>query len=140
MTHQEKLDWMAIWCANHGVALELKGECGIGRECVGIVTQGKFPDYEWYDENGDWSRIDKNGNVWTPENVYYKHPCVAVLGRGEVAEAELYDWLKWFDENGFVVEYGMVSPGKRLSIVEVMLGKHIFVRMVKKERALQPEA
>lgn len=134
MDHKEKLDWMAQWCAKHGVALELKGECGIGRECVGITKLGSYPDYQWYDDT-TYERIDANGSVWAPQDAYHKHDCVAVLGRGEEAESQLYDWLKWFDENGFVVETGSVVRDRPFDIVEVLLGKHIFVRMVKKERA-----
>lgn len=130
MTHQEKLDWMAIWCAKMGLQLELKGECGIGRECVGVVTDGSYPDYEWHDDK-TWDRIDRNGEVWAPPDAYHKHPCVAVLGRGEHAESQLYDWLKWFDENNFKLEKGAVKSAQPLSIIEVMLGKHRFVRLVR---------
>jgi hypothetical protein len=93
MTHEEKIEWMAIWCAKNKVALDLSGECGFGRECVGISTGDCYPSYEW-DDDQNYKRIDNNGDVWRPPNAYHKHPCVAVLGRGEPAEAELYDWLR----------------------------------------------
>lgn len=137
MTHYEKINWMALWCTRHGVALQLVGECGFGRECVGITTQGSFPDYEWYDEapGGNFERIDENGEVWTPEDAYHKSPCVAVLGRGEGAEGQLYDWLVWFDKNGFVVETVM-RPVKHM--VQALLGQHLHSRMVRKPVAGQP--
>jgi hypothetical protein len=100
------------------------------RECVGILKSGNYPDYAWYDK--DYEQIDKNGDVWTPEDAYHKHPCVAVLGRGKGAEAQLFDWLKWFDENNFKIETGS-QPVKHQ--IELLMGKGRFVRMVKQKEA-----
>lgn len=131
MTHQEKLDWMAIWCAKHGLALQLEGECGFGRECVGVLSGDVYPDYEWHDK--DWNRADPNGDVWTPPNAYHKHSCVAVLGHGESAEDELYQWLRWFDDNNFAVEVAAAEPPQGgWSMVELLLRKQENRRMVRK--------
>lgn len=132
MNHAEKIVWMTDWCKRNGAVLQLSGECGFGRECVGVSVGGTFPDYEWYD-NETYERIDSNGDVWTPENAYHKHPCVAVLGRDESAESELYDWLKWFDENGFQVECGdsPKSEWAHLGMIAIALGKHRYCRLVK---------
>jgi hypothetical protein len=46
MTHEEKIQWMAMWAVKHGVTLKLEGECGFGRECVGILAGDVYPDYE----------------------------------------------------------------------------------------------
>lgn len=128
MKHEKKIEWMALWAAKNKVALTLEGECGFGRECVGILAGECYPDYEWDDD--DYNRIDNNGEVWTPDDAYHKHPCVAVLGRGEKAEAQLYDWLKWFDDNNFKVEQGMVDNPPTDPIL-IMLGEHKYSRMVK---------
>jgi hypothetical protein len=134
MTHKKKIEWMALWAAKNDVKLDLKGEVGFGRECVGISRHEIYPDYNWYDKK-TWNRIDKNGEVWTPENAYHKHPCVAVLGRGKVAEEQLYDWLKWFDDNGFIIESGDV-PRKDWQIDDpvlvMVMGQDRYARMVKK--------
>lgn len=130
MTHEEKVQWMAVWAARNNVALTLEGECGFGRECVGILADGCYPDYEWHDDE-TYERLDQNGDVWTPENAYHKHPCVAVLGRGEPAESQLYDWLRWFDANGFKVETGAAKMDPRLGAIGILLGKHRYVRMVR---------
>lgn len=132
MNRDDKIQWMAVWCARNSVALELDGEVGFGRPCVGIVAQGVYPDYEWHDET-TWDRQDLNGEVWTPPNAYHKHPCVAVLGLGEEAEDQLYQWLQWFDANGFKVETGTPEGVElsKLSPIEFMLSKHMYVRMVK---------
>lgn len=129
MTHEEKRQWMALWATKNNLLLTFEGECGFGRECVGVLTNGQYPEYEWYDDN--YEREDKNGDVWTPENAYHKHPCVAVLGRGENAESQLYEWLKWFDENGFKLETGTQPIDSKLGRIAFALGKHTFQRMVR---------
>ena len=131
MTHKEKIEWMAMWAVQNRVTLDLNGECGFGRECVGILADGTYPDYEWDDEN--YERKDKNGDVWVPENAYHKHPCVAVLGRGEKAEVQLYDWLKWFDDNGFKVEVSQAEKAPT-NPIELMMGRSTDKRMVKDAR------
>lgn len=133
MTHDEKLQWMAVWAMRHGVAVQLNGEVGFGRECVGIISDGAYPDYEWFDDK-TYERVDNNGEVWTPPDAYHKHPCFAVLGRGEAAETQLYDWLKWFDDNGFAVMSGAQEMDPRLGIIGVALGKHRYVRMVRSKK------
>ena len=128
MTHQEKINWMIMWAHKNKVVLDLEGSCGFGRECVGILRNDKYPDYMWYDK--DWQREDNNGDVWTPEDAYHKHDCVAVLGRGEAAEDQLYQWLKWFDENGFVVEETMKDLSG-MSHIQIMFSGTTDLRMVK---------
>lgn len=131
MTRYEKFDWMAVWAAKHGARLTVEGECGFGRECVGILVHESYPDYEWYD--ADYERVDANGEVWRPPHAYHKHPCVAVLGRGEQAEAELYDWLRWFDDNGFEIETGRQEMDPQLPpMLGVLMGKDRYARMVKR--------
>ncbi len=128
-THQEKIDWMIQWAHKNKVVLELHGECGFGRECVGIMAGDSYPDYRWYTDDYT-DRADKNGDVWTPQNAYHKHPCVAVLGRGENAEAQLYDWLKWFEDNGFKMVEEMRDL-KSMSPIEILLRGGTTKRMVR---------
>lgn len=129
MTRADKIKFMTEFCEKHNLTLNLEGECGFGRECVGVVASNEcYPDYEWYDWDGDCCRLDSNGEVWIPEDAYHKHPCVAVLGRGENAEAQLYEWLKWFDENNFKCE--VISTGKN-DQMSVLMGANKQARMVK---------
>lgn len=134
-TREARVHWMAAWAAKNGLMLELEGECGFGRECVGVSVDGHYPDYEWFDRE-TYERLDKNGDVWTPEDAYHKHPCVAVLGRGEHAERQLYEWLQWFDANGFKLETGDCpldeakgDPG--FALLLTLMGKHRYARMVR---------
>ena len=130
MTHQNKIQWMALWAAQNGLQLVLEGECGFGRECVGILVDGHYPDYHWHDEN-TYERVDENGDVWTPPDAYHKHECVAVLGLGEAAESQLYDWLKWFDDNGFKLETGSQPVNPEIGAIAFLLGQHRYARMVR---------
>ena len=137
MTHSEKIQWLEQWAERNKAEIDLEGGCGFGRECVGVVSRpiqgepGLFPDYEWTDS--DYNRIDNNGYVWTPENAYHKHPCLAVLGRREVAESQLYDWVRWFDDNGFVLETGELdAKHAEDGILFIMIGVNYYARMVKK--------
>lgn len=130
MTHEEKIQWMAIWAAKNNLQLVLDGECGFGRECVGVTAEGHYPDYEWYDKE-TYERLDKNGEVWLPKDAYHKHPCVAVLGRGEDAESQLYDWLRWFDANGFKLETGTQEVDPRLGELAYIMGEDKYSRMVR---------
>ena len=108
-----------MYAARHNVKLELEGEVGFGRECVGIVCDnGSYPDYEVEDLE------------WVPNDAYHKHNCVAVLGRGEHAESQLYDWLKWFDDNGYAPEL-KVDTEKTKNTIGSLLGEQRHARMVK---------
>jgi len=122
MTHEERIQWMALWAVKNHVQLELEGECGIGRPCVGITKDGNYPDYD--------------DDVWVPENAYHKHPCVAVLGRGEEVETQLYDWIKWFDENEYTVKSNPApkEEWEHLGMLALIMGKHLHVRMVKRQK------
>lgn len=91
MKHADKIQYMKDWCSRHGSTLNLygctltlDGECGFGRECVGVLVGEIYPDYEVWDyESDEIKRLDNNGDVWRPKNAYHKHPCVAVLGHGK---------------------------------------------------------
>ncbi|MBV1929824.1 MAG: hypothetical protein KUG81_09985 [Gammaproteobacteria bacterium] len=130
MKHEKKIEWMAMWAVKNNAALMLEGECGFGRECVGIIVGECFPSYEW-DHEDTYERIDNNGDVWVPDDAYHKSPCVAVLGRGEPAESQLYDWLVWFDANGFKLEEGTVERDAPFDAIDLILGKHRYSRMIK---------
>lgn len=89
------------------VIFEDEGECGFGRECVGLTSGSNWVDYnpsdamtyenipEFYDE-----RLDEI----TPPDAYHKHSCIAVLGRGDDAIRQLSDWIDKLKELGVVIE------------------------------------
>jgi hypothetical protein len=138
MTHDEKIAWMAVWAAKNKLQLTLEGAVGFGRDCVGVEAHGQYPAYEWHDEE-TYDRLDKNGDVWIPQDAYHKGPYVAVLGRGEVAEAQLYDWLKWFDKNKFKLEIGEAPPKVGFAReIQLLMGQHVTVRLVKQTKKGAP--
>lgn len=122
----EEIKWLKKWCERQGLTLTLEGECGFGRACVGVLVNDTYPDYYWYDEN--YESVDNNGEVWTPIRAYHKHPCVAVLGQEEDSIHQLYEWCKWFEENGFTLE---ISDKENPSQVDYIVGSLKNYRMVK---------
>ncbi len=130
VTHNQKIDWMKTYCGRLGAIIDLDGEVGFGRKCVGIVVSDTYPDYEWSDEETE--KYVDNGGVWTPEDAYHKHPCVCVLGHGEHAESQLYEWLRWFDKNNFELHSGDVKGVT--DQLRVLMGQHKYHRMVRPEK------
>lgn len=129
MTKEEQIAWMEGWCEAQGLKLQLNGTCGFGRECVGVLSAdgAAYPDYIWYDKNYD-HRLDPNGDVWTPDDAYHKHNCVAVLGASDDAVSQLYEWLKWFSDNGF--KYEKVTQ-KCDNMIELLMGRDWHHRLTK---------
>lgn len=127
MTREEKINFMRKWCEKQGLVLELEGEVGFFRPCVGVIFKDKndslhdtYPSYMWHDD--EYEREDSNGEVWTPPNAYHKYDCVAVLGRGEEAEGQLYEWLKWFEDNNFQFKI-VKNNNSDLSPFDIKLGR-----------------
>jgi len=116
MNHSKKIEWMHKYAADHNVVLTLEGECGFGRECVGILLNESYPDYP--------------EEVWVPDDAYHKHACVAVLGRGEDAENQLYLWLQWFNKHKYIpVETKLENPPD--DYISLMFGRDSHKDMVK---------
>lgn len=123
----DMISWMVHWCKNEGLILNLNGEVGFMRPCVGVISDSNYPEYMWYD--GSFVRIDSNGDVWVPARAYHKHPCVAVLGTDDESVKQLYTWLRWFDENNF--HYAMEKDTGRSQLEKILLGRFIH-RMIKR--------
>lgn len=86
---------------------EDEGECGFGRECVGLTNGNNYVDYNPTDSvNYNYIKdfYDERLFEITPDNAYHKHDCLAVLGRGENAIRQLADWVNKLNELGAVVE------------------------------------
>ena len=130
MTRQDRIEWMAIWAAKQACTLQLEGNVGFGRECVGITRGESYPEYYWY--SGSHERADPNGEVFVPSEAYHKHPCVAVLGHGEEPERQLFEWLKWFAARDFTVtcESAPLDPAIP-AVIAVAMGQHLNVRIVR---------
>ena len=104
----------------HKLIFEDKGECGFGRECVGLMHNNNFVDYNPTDiSNGDYidGFFDERFDSITPADAYHKHNCIAVLGRGEDAIRQLSDWVDRLNEIGVIVdEYPTGATGFQATI------------------------
>jgi len=91
-----------------GLVFDEEGECGFGRECVGIRDDSKWVDFNPLNHSKNYEFIqefyDERFYEIKPENAYHKHDCLAVLGRGEGAIRELCDWVEKLEELNVVVE------------------------------------
>lgn len=86
---------------------EEEGECGFGRECVGLTNGSNYVDYNPTDSvSYDYIKDFYNEKLYdiAPENAYHKHNCLAVLGREESSIIELSEWIDKLNELGAVVE------------------------------------
>jgi len=86
---------------------EEEGECGFGRECVGLTNGNNYVDYNPVCEpNYDYVKCFYDERLYdiAPEDAYHKHNCLAVLGRGKKAIRQLSDWVDKLNELGAVVE------------------------------------
>lgn len=89
------------------LTFEEEGECGFGRECVGLTVGENYVDYNpstYSDYEYVKAFYDERLYDIPPENAYHKHNCLAVLGRGEDAIRELSEWVEKLNELGAVVE------------------------------------
>ena len=86
---------------------EDKGECGFGRECVGLTSGTNYVDYNPICEpNYDYVEgfYDERLYNIAPEKAYHKHNCLAVLGRDDDSIRQLSEWVDKLNELGAVVE------------------------------------
>jgi len=97
------------------LVFEDQGEVGFGRECVGLTNGSNYVEYNPTNST-TYERIEEfyDERLWdiVPENAYHKHDCLAVLGRGENAIRQLYDWvLKLTELNATVEKYSTGATG-----------------------------
>lgn len=92
----EEVLYLVRWTAPSGALLTTLGEVGFGRECVGVLVGTSYV-------NTPGRTMD-----FAPGGAYHKHDCLAVLGRGPVAERQLYTWVRAIDEAG-----GMITTEDR---------------------------
>lgn len=101
------------WATRHGATPTFNGTCGFARPCVGVTIGGNYLDYSHlYDLDpapDPW--------LWTPEDAYHKHDCMAVLGHGPAAVAQLHEWVTWLDEHGWTVSEEYRNPKDALDAV-----------------------
>lgn len=141
MTHKERLNWLAQYAMENGLAVQLKGEVGFGHECVGLLDGQSYVDVD-YGMNGvpEYDEFfEKTKHLKFPEfpkayeiicdprlkpspglipDAYHKHNCLAILGRGRVAETQLYEWVRpLVDQGAFIEVLDRPIPDNPISVM-----------------------
>lgn len=128
--------WLLAWCARHGLRLDVDGECGFGRECVGVSNgeQGLRSAWVAYDTHSPVEqgyRPIPGQEALAPggeaPDAYHKDDLLCVLGRGDYALAQLYRWVRRLDAGGATVERDVPKPIPDLAS---LLGVTTYTRIV----------
>jgi hypothetical protein len=103
---------------DHGLVLNLEGEVGIGRECVGFTHGNSYVDYNPITMGGDYDPVpgfeDERIAKAAPEDAYHKHQCLAVLVQTDREKAieQLGEWVDAMNEIGVeMVDYRTGATG-----------------------------
>lgn len=94
----EQIVYLTEWAAKWGASLQLAGQVGFGRDATGILKDGHYIDTA--EAKGQTTYAGRDG-WWQPEDAYHKHDCLAVLGHGDEALSQLYEWVRWLDGHGW---------------------------------------
>lgn len=90
----------------HKLIFDDEGECGFGRECVGLRHGDSWLDHNPHSRSGDYDPIKELAcdAAYPPDGVdaYHKRNCLAVLGRGEGAIEQLARWIQHMESQGKV--------------------------------------
>lgn len=90
LTQEDEIKFMQDYCAKHDFTLDLQGEIGLLRPCVGITKDKKFP------------LIDED--EWKPEKAYHQCDCIAIEGQDDEAIHLLFQWLLYLEQEGYMHE------------------------------------
>lgn len=119
----------------HKIVFEQEGECGFGRECVGLMHGDNYVDYNPTDDKTYECLpefLDERLYDIAPKDAYHKHNCLAVLGRGEEAIKQLSEWVDKLKELGVTVE---AYKKTNTDLLNVMIhGTHGYAVKVNKQK------
>jgi hypothetical protein len=128
-----KLAAMTEWASRFGCTIQVNGEVGFGRPCVGILHGQAYVDY-------DWDLFGPGGGAfWTPEDAYHKHDCLAVLVYDDdydKALEQLWEWVQYMiaEHLGITTQvretYNTDGVGRAL---ELLMGGHTQAKVVRLE-------
>jgi hypothetical protein len=118
VTRESQIVYLTEWAARYRCSLQLGGEVGFGRPCVGILRDSTYIDTEDAKNATAYNHESEPGSWWEPEDSYHKHDCLAVLDHGdpEAALGQLYAWVKWLDEHGWGVEVVYREPSSNIDL------------------------
>lgn len=110
-----KLPIAEKFCADNGFSLELKGEIGFGRPCVGIMNPKTecYVAWQYYkdEEKYEGERTHTVAGETAPPNAYHKGQFLAVLLHGndgeipvDEAAERLEEWIGRIVKAGYAIE------------------------------------
>jgi len=138
-TIDEMIAQIRDYAGKNRTYLELKGEVGFSRECVGLLHGTQYPSYSWESIPGDYmSKWESTEEATPPPEVtdaYHKHDCLAVLGRGDSAIRQLWYWVKKLEANGVVV---VVEERQPTHLIDAII--HGFSRVLLKVESKETHA
>lgn len=108
-TLAEEEQFLRDWAADNKVVYDPEGECGFGRECVGMRSGNHWVDLQVLD-GATYLPVEGESLPWVdvcaPAGVdaYHKHDCLVVLGRGPEAIHGLYQWVRQLEAKNIGVE------------------------------------
>lgn len=128
---EEVRQFLRNWAADNKAVFDWEGECGFGRECVGISRGGHWVYLTVC--GGEEYRIIEGGPPWdlvcappeTPD-AYHKTDCMAVLGRGEERIQQLFFWVKKLADNNVGIEMIERPP---MNSIDAMLNGLVVPRL-----------
>ena len=127
-TIQGCFDNIQEFANKHKLIFDPEGECGFGRECVGLLHGDNYVDYNPTDSvNYDYIEgfYDERLNEIAPEDAYHNHNCLAVLGRGDNAIRQLSDWVDKLKELGVTVESYPTGATGIQSMISGVIGRAV---------------
>ncbi len=107
MTKKQHIQNIQEFANKHKVVLELEGECGFGRECVGLLHGNNYVDFNPTDDTTyEYIKgfFDPRLDEIMPPKAYHKHDCLAVLGRDEESIRQLSEWVDKLKELDVTIE------------------------------------
>lgn len=118
---KEKEQWLVEYARslNYQCWFNPEGEIGMGRECVGIGIDGHYLEY------------DEDIGVKSAPDAYHKGPYLAVLGRGDDAIDQLYQWCHRLKAAGYNKASVEANSEFQLSTIGLVLGHHKTYKLLK---------
>ena len=135
MTPEKAEEICQNFANKHKVIFDKEGECGLGRECVGIRHGDTWVSHNPHNsENYEPIKEYKCEEAYPPGEVtdaYHKHDCLAVLGHGNEAIIQLAKWISHMEGAGNVTieDFATGATGIQ-AIVSGIYGKTVMVRHV----------
>ncbi len=126
------IEYLQDFANRHKIVFNDEGECGFGRECVGLSHGDGWIDHNPHNHT-TYKPIEDvacpEAQEFSPEGAYHKHDCLAILGRGDGAIKQLADWMRALEASGTVdiVDFEPGATGIQ-ALISGMTSRAVVVR------------